>query len=90
LDFSDTALDAVLTGVGGVGIIHIVKGAHRAYQKYKESGDPIESLFEGIRSTTVSLARSIVNTMEIGTKVGGGVSGAIITIFPGKRKSQPG
>jgi hypothetical protein len=83
LDFSDTALDALLTGVGGVGIIHILKGAHRAHQKYKESGDPIESLFEGVKSTAIGAIRSTVNTAEIVTKVSGGVGRRLSRLFRG-------
>lgn len=68
LDISDTALDAVLTGVGGVGIFAILSGVRSASTKYKETGDALESLAEGLSSATVHTARTTVNMAEMATK----------------------
>lgn len=68
LDISDTALDAVLTGVGGVGIFAILGGARSASAKYKETGDALEALAEGLSTTTVHTARTTVNMAEMATK----------------------
>jgi hypothetical protein len=68
LDISDTALDAVLTGVGGVGIFAILSGARSASAKYKETGDALESLAEGLSTATVHTARTTVNMAEMATK----------------------
>lgn len=74
VDIGDTALDAVLTGVGGVGIFAILRGVQGASAKYKESGDPVLSLVEGVSTTAVSTARSAVNMAEIATKGAVGVA----------------
>ena len=68
LDIGDTALDAVLTGVGGVGIFAILSGVRSASEKYKETGDPLESLAKGLSSATVHTARTTVNMAEMATK----------------------
>ncbi|WP_390587516.1 hypothetical protein [Erythrobacter sp. MTPC3] len=68
LDISDTALDAVLTGVGGVGIFAILSGVRSASAKYKETGDALESLAEGLSTATVHTARTTVNMAEMATK----------------------
>lgn len=68
LDISDTALDAVLTGVGGVGIFAILSGVRSASTKYKETGDALESLAEGLSTATVHTARTTVNMAEMATK----------------------
>lgn len=68
LDISDTALDAVLTGVGGVGIFAILSGVRSAFTKYKETGDALESLAEGLSTATVHIARTTVNMAEMATK----------------------
>lgn len=68
LDISDTALDAVLTGVGGVGIFAILSGARSASAKYKETGDALEALAEGLSTATVHTARTTVNMAEMATK----------------------
>jgi hypothetical protein len=73
IDIGDTALDAVLTGVGGVGIFAILRGVQGASAKYKESGDAVVSLIEGVSTTAVSTARSAVNMAEIATKGAVGV-----------------
>lgn len=68
LDISDTALDAVLTGVGGIGIFAILSGARSASAKYKETGDALEALAEGLSTATVHTARTTVNMAEMATK----------------------
>lgn len=73
IDIGDTALDAVLTGVGGVGIFAILRGVQSASAKYKENGDAIESLVEGVSATATGTARSAVNMAEIATKATVGV-----------------
>jgi hypothetical protein len=68
IDFADTAVDAILTGVGGVGIVAIVSGVRKASVSYKESGDAVKSLFAGMGVTAISTGRMAVNMAEIGTK----------------------
>lgn len=65
LDISDTAVDAVLSGVGGVGIFAIFRGIQSASARYKESGDAIESLEAFIGATATTTIRTVVNTGEL-------------------------
>lgn len=84
LDISDTALDAVLTGVGGVGIFAILSGARSASAKYKETGDALEALADGLSSATVHTARTTVNMAEMATKGVVGVATSRPVRFAGR------
>ncbi|MBY6014074.1 hypothetical protein KUV75_04055 [Qipengyuania gaetbuli] len=65
IDFGDTFLDGITTGVGGVGIVAILQGANGAWSEYKKSGDAIDALGVGIQTTAMGVARSAVNLTEI-------------------------
>lgn len=65
VDVGDTAVDAVLTGLGGVGILAILKGVWSGSAHYRETGDALEALSTGLASTAVSTARTAVNAAEI-------------------------
>ena len=47
-DFQDTAVDALLTGVGGLGILATIKGINHAAARYQEGGDGGDAILEGI------------------------------------------
>lgn len=68
VDISDTALDAVFTGIGGVGVLAIIRGVRRASARFRETGDAIASLFEGLSATATATAKTTVNAAELATK----------------------
>jgi hypothetical protein len=65
IDIGDTTVDAILTGVGGVGIFAILKGVWSGSAHYKETGNALEALSAGVSTTAVSTARTAVNAAEI-------------------------
>jgi hypothetical protein len=68
IDLSDTVLDALFAGVGGVGVFAMAHGVRSASAKYKASGDVLEATAAGVGATATSTARSAVNMAEIATK----------------------
>lgn len=73
IDIGDTTVDAVLSGVGGVGIFAIFRGIQSASARYKESGDAFESLEAGVGATVTSTARTAVNLGELAYRGTAGV-----------------
>jgi hypothetical protein len=65
-DISDTVFDAVLSGVGGVGLFSVIKGINTSWRSYQASGDAIGSLVDGMTAIAVNTARSVVNLAELG------------------------
>lgn len=69
VDTQDTALDALLAGVGGVGIFATIQGINHAAERYNNGGDGVEALFEGAGVAIEGTARALVGTAELGYKV---------------------
>ena len=70
LDFNDTAFDAMLTGVGGLGVIATVRGVNHALRTYDKSQDnSIEAIAGGVGVAITGTAKSFVDTAELGYKV---------------------
>ena len=69
LDAGDTAVDALLSGLGGLGILATAKGINHAAERYENGGDAVESLFEGLGVTLDRTASAAVGTLELGFKV---------------------
>lgn len=70
IDASDVALDAALSGLGGVGVMAAISGATAATRKYNETGSLILATGSGIGATGTGVARTAVNTAELTYKVG--------------------
>ena len=68
IDMGDTALDAVLTGIGGVGLFSLLTGVRHASTKYKETGDIDEAVIAGGTAVVRGTASSSVNVSEIAVK----------------------
>ena len=45
----DTAADAILAGLGGLGFFATIQGINHASEKYENGGDAVEAVFEGCR-----------------------------------------
>ncbi len=69
VDISDTAVDAILTGVGGLGFFATLEGLHHAVQKHENGGDAVEAIFEGAGVAIEGTARALVGAAEMGYKI---------------------
>lgn len=69
VDIGDSAVDAILAGVGGLGFFATVQGINHAAEKYENGGDAVEALFEGAGVAIEGTARGIVGAAEMGYKV---------------------
>lgn len=69
IDFGDTAVDTILSGVGGLGVLASLNGINHAVKKHENGGDPIEAMFEGAGIAIEGTARAAVNTLEAGYKI---------------------
>lgn len=65
IDFGDTILDGVTIGLGGVGIVAIIHGAHRAWGSFQSNKNALGALGVGLKTTSVSTLRSAVNLSEM-------------------------
>lgn len=70
IDISDVALDAALSGLGGVGVMAAISGVGAATRKYSETGNILLATGSGLGATGVGVARTAVNTAELTYKVG--------------------
>ena len=69
VDTQDTALDALLAGVGGLGFFATIQGINHAAERYNNGGDGVEALFEGAGVAIEGTARGLVGAAELGYKV---------------------
>jgi hypothetical protein len=69
LDLNDTAIDAVLTGVSGLGILATIKGINHAQKKFDEGLEGIEAIFEGAGVAIIGTAKGFVDASEIAYKI---------------------
>lgn len=69
LDVHDTALDAVLTGAGGLGLLASIRGINLAAERYQETGLLAEAVIEGTGEAIKGTAKAMVDSAEFGYKV---------------------
>jgi hypothetical protein len=69
IDVGDTAVDAILTGVGGLGVLATLNGISHTVKQHENGGDLVEAMFEGAGVAIEGTARAAVNTLELGYKV---------------------
>lgn len=69
IDFPDTAVDAVLTGVGGLGLLATIRGVGHAAQQYNDGKSGEEAIFEEVGVAVTGTAKGVVDTAELGYKV---------------------
>jgi len=65
VDFGDTTVDAILTGVGGMGLFATLQGIDHAVKMHENGGDGAEAIFEGAGVAIEGTARAAVNTLEL-------------------------
>lgn len=68
IDLSDTALDAVFSGLGFISIVGLVKGTARGASIYRETGDAVEGLASGVGVTFEESVWAVVNSFELVTR----------------------
>lgn len=68
-DIKDTTVDAVLSGIGGLGLFATIQGINHAGKRVENGGDVVEAMFEGAGVAIVGTARALVGTAELGYKV---------------------
>ena len=69
VDVGDTAADAILTGLGGLGLFATIEGINHASAKYENGGDGVEAIFEGAGVAIEGTARALVGAAEMGYNV---------------------
>jgi len=65
VDGGDTASDAILMGVGGLGLFATLNGLNHAAEKYNNGGDGVEALFEGAGVAIEGTAKAMVDAGEM-------------------------
>jgi len=68
IDLSDTALDAVFSGLGFIGIVGLVKGTARGASIYRETGDAVKGLASGAGVTFEESVWAVINSFELVTR----------------------
>ena len=68
IDLSDTALDAVFSGLGFISIVGLVRGISRGASIYRETGDAVEGLASGVGVTFEESVWALINILELATR----------------------
>ena len=84
LDIGDATLDALFTGMGGIGLFSVIRGISSGWSKYKESGDAVGSLAEGMNVAIFNTARTGVNMAELTWRGAAGVATSRPVRFAGR------
>jgi hypothetical protein len=69
VNIPDTAIDAILSGVGGLGIFATLKGLNSARQTYKKGGDNLESFMKGASVLITETLKTMVNAGAMAVEV---------------------
>lgn len=69
IDAKDTAIDALLSGAGGLGFMATIQGINHAAKLHESGGDGVEAVFEGAGVAIEGTARALVGTAELGYNV---------------------
>jgi hypothetical protein len=65
IDAKDTAVDAILTGVGSLGVFATMRGINHASARYETGVDGVESIFEGAGVAIEGTAKGLVDAGEM-------------------------
>lgn len=69
IDVGDTAVDAWLAGLGGLGMMASIQGLDRAFKRVENGGDKVEAALEGLGVAVEGTAKAAVGTAELAYKV---------------------
>lgn len=65
IDAKDTAIDAILTGAGTLGLLATINGINHAQEKFNSGVDGVEAIFEGAGVAIEGTAKGIVDASEM-------------------------
>ncbi|MBH0080176.1 hypothetical protein [Pseudoalteromonas sp. NZS11] len=65
IDAKDTAIDAILSGVGTLGIFATISGINHASERYNKGVDGVEAIFEGAGVAIEGTAKGLVDASEM-------------------------
>ena len=65
IDAKDTAVDAILSGVGTLGIFATINGINHASERYNKGVDGVEAIFEGAGVAIEGTAKGLVDASEM-------------------------
>ena len=65
IDFSDTALDALLSGLGGLGLMATIRGVMKGRRTYKAGYSATEAAVEGVSTAVLGTMKTTVDGMEL-------------------------
>jgi hypothetical protein len=65
VDIKDTAIDAALTGIGGLGIFATINGINHAQERFDSGVDGVEAIFEGAGVAIEGTAKALVDASEM-------------------------
>ena len=65
IDAADTTIDALLTGVGSLGVFATIKGINHASARYEQGVDGVEAIFEGAGVAIEGTTKGIVDASEM-------------------------
>ena len=65
IDAKDTAVDAILTGAGTLGVFATIQGINHASDRYNKGVDGVEAIFEGAGVAIEGTAKGIVDASEM-------------------------
>lgn len=68
VDFPDTAMDAVIGGIGGLGVFATLRGINHAIDRHREGIDKVEAIEEGIGVAVTGTMKATVDIAEMGYK----------------------
>lgn len=69
VDFPDTAMDAVIGGLSGLGIFATLRGINHAIDRHREGVDKAEAIEEGIGVAVTGTMKATVDLAEMGYRV---------------------
>tara|TARA_Y100000766_G_C18891331_1_gene598685 strand:- start:98 stop:1381 length:1284 start_codon:yes stop_codon:yes gene_type:complete len=69
IDAQDTAVDAILSGVGTLGIFATIQGINHAQAKYDKGVEAEVAIMEGLGVAVEATAKGLVDTAEMASKV---------------------
>lgn len=69
VDFPDTAMDAVIGGIGGLGVFATLRGINHAIDRHREGIDKAEAIEEGIGVAVAGTLKATVDIAEMSYKV---------------------
>ena len=69
IDAKETAVDALLTGVGSLGVFATIRGINHAFKRYEEGVDGELAFFEGAGVAIEGTAKGLVDASEMIYKV---------------------